>query len=73
MTDENKLQGEIAFWNGNSFGFIKPDSGDPDVFFHVADLRPHQPVPRGDRVTFGAEPDQKKPSRSRAVKVRVHK
>ena len=36
MTD--KLQGEVAFWNGNSFGFIKPDTGDQDVFFHVSDL-----------------------------------
>ena len=69
MTD--KLQGEVAFWNGNSFGFIKPDTGDQDVFFHVSDLPPQKSVQRGDRVTFGIEPDPKKPSRSRAVKVQV--
>jgi CspA family cold shock protein len=72
MTDENnRLQGEVVFWNGNSFGFIKPDSGDADVFFHVTELPPDQCVQRGDRVTFGVEPDPKKPSRSRAVKVQV--
>jgi cold shock CspA family protein len=45
MTDENNgLQGDVVFWNGNSFGFIKPDTGDQDVFFHVTDLPPHQSV-----------------------------
>jgi cold shock protein len=71
MTDENRIQGEVVFFNGNSFGFIKPDSGDEDVFFHVSDLPPHQSVQRGDRVTFGIERDPKKPSRSRAVKVQL--
>jgi CspA family cold shock protein len=62
MTDENnRLEGEVVFWNGNSFGFIKPDDGDSDVFFHVTDLPPHQSVQRGDRVSFNIEPE---PSRS---------
>ena len=60
MTDENNgLQGDVVFWNGNSFGFIKPDTGDQDVFFHVTDLPPHQSVQRGNRVTFSIEPDPK--------------
>ena len=47
MTDENNgLQGDVVFWNGNSFGFIKPDTGDQDVFFHVTELPPHQSVQR---------------------------
>ncbi|MGB8575833.1 MAG: cold shock domain-containing protein [Pseudolabrys sp.] len=36
MTDETEHQGEVAFGNGNSFGFIKPDSGGSDVFFHIS-------------------------------------
>ena len=31
MTD--KLQGEVAFWNGNSFGFIRPDAGDQMIAY----------------------------------------
>ena len=71
MTDESRTQGEVAFWNGNSFGFIKPDAGDQDAFFHVSELPADQPVQCGDRVSFNIAPDPKKPSRSRAVKVRV--
>ena len=63
MTDENNgLQGDVVFWNGNSFGFIKPDTGDQDVFFHVTDLPPHQSVQRGNCVTFSIEPDPKNQS-----------
>jgi hypothetical protein len=45
MTDENnRLQGTVVFWNGNSFGFIKPDSGDQDLLFHVTELPTDQSV-----------------------------
>ncbi|HJW27633.1 MAG TPA: cold shock domain-containing protein, partial [Saprospiraceae bacterium] len=43
MTD--RLQGEVVFFNSNSFGFIKPDTGDQDAFFHISELLPDQAAP----------------------------
>jgi cold shock CspA family protein len=74
MADEQLQYGEVEFYNGTSYGFIKRDDGGPDTFFHIAELAtPGKTVKRGDRVTFNIEPDIRKPSRMRAVKVRVHK
>ena len=53
------------------FGFIRPDGGSGDVFFHITKLPPGQRVQRGDRVTFDIAPDIKNPARSRAVQVQV--
>ena len=63
--------GEIAFWNGNSFGFIKPDRGDSgDLFFHVSELPEGQhDVHRGDRVQYDVDRDRYKPDKMRAVRV----
>ena len=47
-------------------------AGTRTSLFHVTELPTDQSVQRGDRVTFGIEPDPKKPSRSRAVRVRVN-
>mgnify|MGYP001359626967 CR=1 FL=1 len=46
MFDE--LQGEVAYWNGASYGFIKPDKGGGDVFFHITELAPEHRVKKGD-------------------------
>jgi cold shock CspA family protein len=67
MFDE--LQGEVAFWNGTSYGFIKADKGGNDVFFHVTELAPEHRVKRGDRLTFNVGPDQRNPAKHRALKV----
>jgi cold shock CspA family protein len=69
MSEE--LQGEVAFWNSNSYGFIKPDKGGADIFFHVTELSPEHRVKKGDRVSFSIVPDQRNPEKLRATKVRL--
>lgn len=63
-------QGIVAFWNGASFGFIKPDRGGSDVFFHVTELN-GQNIKRGQRVSYTVAPGQRNPTRFRAVQVQV--
>jgi cold shock CspA family protein len=63
--------GEVAFWNGNSFGFIKTDAVGPDVFFHVSELPEGQDVRRGVRVEYTLSVDPFKPVKERAVQVRL--
>ena len=67
----NELQGEVAYWNGASYGFIKPDIGGGDVFFHITEISPSHVVKRGDRVTFTLGPDARNPEKQRALKVRL--
>ena len=38
MNGADVFYGQIEFWNGTSYGFIKPDRGGDDVFFHVSEL-----------------------------------
>jgi cold shock protein len=55
------------------FGFIKPDTGTQDLFFHssaVSDGSFDQ-LREGDRVEFTEGADPRNPSRSRAENVRV--
>ena len=63
-------RGEVNFWNGNSFGFIKPDAFGPDVFFHVSELPDGQEIRRGDRVEYTLSIDPYKPDKIRATQVR---
>jgi CspA family cold shock protein len=49
--------GELKMWNADrGFGFIKDDSGGPDMFLHINELKaagidPDQ-IKVGDRLTF---------------------
>jgi cold shock CspA family protein len=74
MKSADVFYGEVEFWNGNSFGFIRPDRGGDDVFFHVSEVQlPDGREPRrGDRVTFDIAGDQHKPGKTRAVSVRLN-
>jgi cold shock protein len=61
--------GKIKMWNEEKgFGFIKPDGGGADVFFHVTALREGDDITRDKAVSFevGVDPKSRK---SRAVSV----
>jgi CspA family cold shock protein len=50
------------------FGFIKPDDGSDDVFFHVSALREGDEIVIGKAVTFEVGADRKT-GKSKAVSV----
>jgi CspA family cold shock protein len=61
--------GKIKIFNEDKgFGFIKPDDGSNDVFFHVSGLREGDDVTVGKAVTFeiGVDP---KSGKSKAISV----
>jgi CspA family cold shock protein len=61
--------GKIKMFNENKgFGFIKPDDGGVDVFFHVSALRDGDEVTEGKVVNFEMGVDQKS-GKSKAVSV----
>ena len=62
-------QGKIKMFNEDKgFGFIKPDDGGNDVFFHITSLREDDEISVGKVVTFeiGTDP---KTGKSKAVSV----
>lgn len=56
------------FKEDRGFGFLKPDDGGPDVFFHVSSLREGDSIVAGVAVKFelGADP---KSGRTKATSV----
>jgi CspA family cold shock protein len=61
--------GKIKMFNEDKgFGFIKPDDGGADVFFHVSGLRDGDDITVGKAVTFEMGVDQKS-GKSKAVSV----
>jgi CspA family cold shock protein len=57
-------QGKIKMYNDDKgFGFIQPDGGSNDIFFHVSALREGDDVTVGTVVTFemGVDPKSGKP------------
>ena len=64
-------QGKVKkFDEDKGFGFIKPDAGGDDVFFHVSALRDDVEISVGSVVTFETGQDRKT-GRSKAVQVDV--
>jgi CspA family cold shock protein len=59
--------GKIKMFNGDrGFGFIKPDDGGVDIFFHVSALREGDEISQGKAVSFDIGVD-KKSGKSKAV------
>lgn len=58
------MTGEIVRKRDNGYGFIKPDSGDKDVFFHAQSLVEvaFDDLQEGDKVTFDVEQGPKGPA-----------
>jgi cold shock protein len=62
-------QGKIKLWNEDKgFGFIKPDDGSNDVFFHVSALRAGDEIAVDKVVSFEMGTDPKS-GKSKAVSV----
>lgn len=63
------LNGKIKMFNQDKgFGFIKPDDGSNDVFFHVSALREGDEITVGKAVTFATGIDPKS-GKSKATSV----
>ena len=61
--------GKIKMFNvDKGFGFIKPDDGNNDVFFHVSALREGDEITVGKAVTFESGVDPKS-GKSKATSV----
>ena len=72
MSDDYQFAGRLKLWNGNSYGFIKPDGGNNgDVFVHKSELPEGYTVRLGDRVTYSLAPNTKHPNKMQAVDVRL--
>lgn len=59
------MKGTIARLTDRGFGFIKPEEGDKDVFFHARSLvegLDYDSLREGDEVTFEIEEGPKGPS-----------
>jgi CspA family cold shock protein len=61
--------GKIKMFNEDKgFGFIKPDDGSDDVYFHVSALRDGDEISQGKAVSFEMGVD-KKSGKTKAVSV----
>jgi CspA family cold shock protein len=61
--------GTVKLFNENKgYGFIKPDDGGVDVFFHVSALREGDEVTQGKAVSFEMGTDEKS-GKAKAVSV----
>ena len=59
--------------NNRGFGFIAPDSGTEDLFFHSSAVEhpSFDELREGQRVEFEAGSDPRNPARQRATRVRA--
>jgi CspA family cold shock protein len=72
--DDTMTQGTIkTLRDDRGFGFIKPDSGSQDLFFHssAVEYPTFDELREGQRVEFEAGEDPRSPTRQRAEHVRL--
>jgi cold shock CspA family protein len=72
MKSGDTFSGKVAFWNGNSYGFVRPAIGGEDLFFHIneVELPDGWEIRKGDRVTFSVANDRYKNGKMLATNVR---
>ncbi len=51
MSDD-RVEGEVKFFSEKGFGFIKPNDGGDDVFFHARHIKGARELESGQRVSF---------------------
>lgn len=61
---KQKMTGTIVRKRDNGYGFIKPDNGEKDVFFHAQSLVEiaFDDLQEGEKVTFDVEQGPKGPA-----------
>jgi cold shock CspA family protein len=69
----NKSEGRVAFFNADKgYGFIIPDAGGPDVFFHRYSLPDGiDELEKGQRVRYAVGESSRKPGQIEAVDIEV--
>ncbi|MFB6088265.1 MAG: cold-shock protein [Candidatus Aenigmatarchaeota archaeon] len=64
------LKGTVKFFHDRKkYGFIEPDDGSEDVFFHVSELGEGETVAKGDELEFEVEKGDQGPKAVNVKKV----
>ncbi len=63
-TQNKRMTGTVVRKHPNGYGFIKPDDGSKDVFFHAQSLNgvAFDELPENSKVTFDVEQGPKGPA-----------
>lgn len=60
--------GTVQFFNGErGYGFIEPDAGGADMFFHVSEVKSDAGLREGDRVQYEIGESRGKPAAQRVA------
>lgn len=67
----DKTNSRSATGARSPYGFITPEGGGKDVFYHAADFTSGDKYPQtGDNVTYDVVDDERKPGSKKAINVR---